>query len=531
MGRIAWKALPFMRPMMWHIIVILSLGFAMGAVVAFATTLGMDLFTNKVLIGDKIQPMQAFLLGLDDSYVVEAVDLDGAAADAGLTDDQRRTVRTRMLVWFIAMGAFGLLLFTVLRYYGAWVWQNVSQYLRVTMIERLEHLSLRFHSDSRSGDAIYRIIQDSAQIVNLLREAIINPITMVYALVIALTFITAFDALLLLGVALVAVPAVALTVVFTPRIRRRSVASRVAGSNLTSRLQETFAALKVVKASRAERLMLERFDVDSNRALDAARAPDEGTELVVPGRKLDFAPTRPGQARRPQERGQRRRPVEEIQPVAASPDDEDCAHLLGGRLHRADVVVQRVPMAVEHGPHLARRRGSAEYIRLLRDRVPHPALVRAPAAPFADRMPNALELLRPPPRVLHTVGHVEVRRPVRPPPRLDARHGNDRGALGRDQHGQVGDPVLLGADEFLAIHDKQGTVGPVLHLQVGDAAPYGHLAHGHPVLAKPVSEQQVIEIRGLRRKQGEHRESAAEGWFADFDAGDGGPDLVHLSTP
>ncbi|MDE0178407.1 MAG: ABC transporter ATP-binding protein, partial [Gammaproteobacteria bacterium] len=130
--------------------------------------------------------------------------------------------------------------------------------------------SLRFHSDSRSGDAIYRIIQDSAQIVNLLREAIISPITMVYALVIALTFITAFDALLLLGVALVAVPAVALTVVFTPRIRRRSVASRVAGSNLTSRLQETFAALKVVKASRAERLMLERFDVDSNRALDAA---------------------------------------------------------------------------------------------------------------------------------------------------------------------------------------------------------------------------------------------------------------------
>ena len=280
MGRIAWKALPFMRPMMWHIIVILSLGFAMGAVVAFATTLGTDLFTNKVLIGGKIQPMQAFLLGLDASYVVEPVDSDGATAaealddasdvEAGLTDDQRRTVRTRMLVWFIAMGAFGLVLFTVLRYYGAWVWQNVSQYLRVTMIERLEHLSLRFHSDSRSGDAIYRIIQDSAQIVNLLREAIINPITMVYTLVIALTFITAFDALLLLGVALVAVPAVVLTVVFTPRIRRRSVASRVAGSNLTSRLQETFAALKVVKASRAERLMLERFDRDSNRALDAA---------------------------------------------------------------------------------------------------------------------------------------------------------------------------------------------------------------------------------------------------------------------
>ena len=280
MGRTAWKALPFMRPMVWHIIVILSLGFAMGVVVAFATTLGIDLFTNKVLVGGKIQPMQAFLLGLDSSYVVEPMDSGRAAAaeaaddasdvDPGLTDDQRRTVRTRMLVWFVAMGAFGLVLGTVLRYYGAWVWQNLSQYLRVTMIERLEHLSLRFHTDSRSGDALYRIIQDSAQIVNLLREAIINPITMVYTLVIALTYVTAFDALLLLGVALVAVPMLVLTILFTPRIRRRSVASRVAGSNLTSRLQETFAALKVVKASRAERLMLERFDKDSNRALDAA---------------------------------------------------------------------------------------------------------------------------------------------------------------------------------------------------------------------------------------------------------------------
>ena len=274
MGRIAWKALPFMRPMLWHIVVILALGFAMGGVAAVGTTLALDLFTNKVLVGNKIQPLQGFLLGLDDSYVQATVDAREAApvtdAGTGLTDTQRRAVRTRMITWFIAVGAFGLILGTVLRYYGAWVWQNVSQYLRVTMVERLEHLSLRFHSESRSGDALYRIIQDSAQIVNLLREAIINPIMMLYTLVVAIAFVTAFDALLLLGVALAVVPMIVLTAAFTPRIRRRSVANRVAGSNLTSRLQETFAALKVVKASRAEGLMLERFDRDSNHALDTA---------------------------------------------------------------------------------------------------------------------------------------------------------------------------------------------------------------------------------------------------------------------
>jgi ABC-type multidrug transport system fused ATPase/permease subunit len=298
MGRIALKALPFMRPMLAHIIVILFLGFLMGFVTTSILTLYQNLLSDKVLVGEKIQPGQAFLLGLDDSYVKQefvgdedkagrdrlalpktgkgAWDKDSDATEPTiaeadkLTPDQRKRVRNRMYVWLMFMGALGIILGAILRYYGAWTWQNVSQYLRVTMVERLEHLSLGFHSDSRAGDAIYRIFQDSAQIVNLLSQAIIGPIMQMWPLALALAFILAFDQMLFLSIVLAAIPMVWLTVKFTPRIRRRSVANRVANSNLTSRLQEVFSALKVVKASGAENLVLERFDRDSHRALDAA---------------------------------------------------------------------------------------------------------------------------------------------------------------------------------------------------------------------------------------------------------------------
>lgn len=162
MGHIAWKTMPFMRPMAKHIIFMLVVGFVIGLIYSFAATLATDLFSNKVLMGQKIQPVQAFLLGLDESYV--ATSLPGSATDAqsldpeaALDDEQRKTVRNRLFLWFAIGGAFGVLLTTVFRYYGSWVWANVSQYLRVTMIERLEHLSLQFHSDSKAGDAIYRL--------------------------------------------------------------------------------------------------------------------------------------------------------------------------------------------------------------------------------------------------------------------------------------------------------------------------------------------------------------------------------------
>ena len=62
----------------------------------------------------------------------------------------------------------------------------------------------------------------------------------------------------------------AITVYGTPVIRRLAIANRVHNSNFTSRLQETFDATKLIKANCAESLVLDRFDQDAQKALDAA---------------------------------------------------------------------------------------------------------------------------------------------------------------------------------------------------------------------------------------------------------------------
>lgn len=272
------RSIPFMRPMFLHIALIFVVGFALTFIFTFAGTVASDMWDNKMLVNDKLQPVQSFLILVDDTYVKDdflteeeiAVNETKGFAGEDLTQEQRKTVRNRMLVWFFIGDLFGILLTAFYRYYPAWVWQNVNHYLRVAMVERLEHLSLSFHHSNRAGDAIYRIYQDSSMVVNVLQEVVIGPLEDMRGLVIAMIFLLVLDPILLGVCFLSFIPMAYLTAKGTPIIRRLAVANRVLNSNLTSRLQETFGAIKIFKANGTESIADERFDVDSARALDAA---------------------------------------------------------------------------------------------------------------------------------------------------------------------------------------------------------------------------------------------------------------------
>ena len=369
MTRLAFKTWPFMRPMLKHFIVFTVLGLVAGSLGSYLYFMGTDLFSNKVLMGRKLQPHQAWVLFLDDSYVArESVDAGSAdtaglvktskpwtkksaraahpedskeeqireaARKKGLSDEdtekyinamkseagkttewegkaektkpwrgkggkstpwtaksakskgstwreeqldpsqlmsreQRKTVRNRMLIYGIIFAVFGFVLGMPLPYYVQWVWHNVNQNLRVAMIDRAQQLSLKYHNHAKVGDAVYRVYQDSAMVMNLINGVIIGPAYAIWGILVGLAFICFFDPMLALLAALVAVPVVWLAVKWTPRLRRRSMTNRMANSQLTSRLQEIFSAIKVVKANRAETQVFEQFDRDSHRALDAA---------------------------------------------------------------------------------------------------------------------------------------------------------------------------------------------------------------------------------------------------------------------
>ena len=297
MLQLAFRTWPYFQPMLKHLMVLGGLMFS-GIVAGIpAAFVGTDLFYNKVLLGQKLQPLQATVLFVGDEYVTnEARQLgrqetnapsnitangdlnfpsgvdDSAQPDTVslLTQEQRKTVRNRLIIWGIVGSLFGALFGAGFWYYNVWVWQSVNQNLRVAMVERAESLSLSYHDNARVGDAIFRVYQDSAMIVNLIQSGIYTPISAALGLLLGLFVVAMFDPWFTLMVVVVVFPVAWLSIVSTPRIRRRVLANRIANSDLTSRAQEVFAAVKVVKANRAESRVFDRFSADSIRALDAA---------------------------------------------------------------------------------------------------------------------------------------------------------------------------------------------------------------------------------------------------------------------
>lgn len=295
MVRLTLRTWPYIRPMLRHLLIVGSIGLISVSLGFLAGIVGIDIFNNKVLVGEKLQPVQSHMLFLDHSYVAAGVGGKGGVAEEvaggqapmpdalqgatvggpavlehGLSTDQRRTVRNRLVWWGVAGITIAALFGSMLYYYLTWIWQTINQNLRVAMIDRAESLSFRYHNHARVGDAMFRVYQDSAQIVNLIQNGIVMPLFTLYGVVVGLAVVAAFDPLFTLLILLAGVPTVWVMVAVTPRIRRRALANRVANSELTSRTQEAFAVVKVVKANRAERRVLDRFRDDSNAALDAA---------------------------------------------------------------------------------------------------------------------------------------------------------------------------------------------------------------------------------------------------------------------
>ena len=104
----------------------------------------------------------------------------------------------------------------------------------------------------------------------MISEAVVGPINEIYIITIALIMVAFFEPWIALVIVLACIPVLILTMFLTPAIRYRALENRVANSDLTSRLQETMKALRVVKANQGERRVLDGFRKDSQRALDAA---------------------------------------------------------------------------------------------------------------------------------------------------------------------------------------------------------------------------------------------------------------------
>ena len=231
-----------------------------------------DLISQSILQAEPLTPFLADFIGRSELAGEARPEPTAAEPNidlAPLTAEQRHSLKWIYAV-FMVFGWFAQLpVMMLLPYYYIFIMQRVNQDLRMALVERWLGLSLRYHSDHRVGDSVYRIYQDSAQVTAVIGN-VTQSMQMLSTYAIGVVFLAALDPIL----GTMALSIVLLAVVwgrwFSPRMRERSLASREANSDFTSRVQETFAAIRVIKAYGAADREQERLERDSVRAFNAS---------------------------------------------------------------------------------------------------------------------------------------------------------------------------------------------------------------------------------------------------------------------
>ena len=219
-----------------------------------------DLLNQNLLQAEPVAPALANLVGMPE-WTQGSVE--------SLTGDQRRE-----LVWIYVALALGshlvrLPLRIINPYYNMWIMQRINQDLRVALVERWHQLSLNYHSGHRTGDSIFRIYQDSAMVTAVIGH-VIGMTLAVGSYFFCVALVTVMAPWLGFFAAIVVPVALLWSWFAMPRMRTRTLIYRAATSDVTSTIQETFGAIRLIKAFGTAGRAQRRLEGDSVIAFNAA---------------------------------------------------------------------------------------------------------------------------------------------------------------------------------------------------------------------------------------------------------------------
>ena len=136
--KLAWRCWPYYRPQLKHLFAFVGLNVFVGLLLMAIYFVGFDLIENKVLVGERLQPVQATVLLVGEESVTT-----GAEDEPKLTDEQRKRVRNGVLV----VGILTWILITTYTaaawYYQGFICQRFNQQLRVEWLSGGERLSVK----------------------------------------------------------------------------------------------------------------------------------------------------------------------------------------------------------------------------------------------------------------------------------------------------------------------------------------------------------------------------------------------------
>ena len=252
---------PFIKPLTRHLVYFVVCS---ALIFLFTTTLGfiiIGLVNNGIIAGKPLGLLHAGIYGLDPAVFVDVEEL---SADA-----------RRQLPW-LAMGStiplLGVVIITgmLLFQYSIWIFQSINQLMRVRLIDQLQMQSLAYHSQAQTGDAIYRIYQDSAMVTSIIRSIFLDPLMFLGRYLFGLAVVATFSPWLALILGITIIPALFLGRYFSSRLRVAFRRSRERNSRLTSWIQESMVGIRIIKATGNESQREAAFQRQSKEAFSAA---------------------------------------------------------------------------------------------------------------------------------------------------------------------------------------------------------------------------------------------------------------------
>jgi ABC-type multidrug transport system fused ATPase/permease subunit len=226
--RLLSRAWPFIRPYRADLIRLFVM-LLPGAAAGLAGLILVRIFFDVIGNGQPLSPSEAWLLHLPASAA-------------------RQTILTRACIVGGVAALAGLPYALFVLGYGVWVVQRISNLFRVNLFAQFQELSLSFHSEEKIGDAMFRMFQDSAGIPLVINGLVMRPLRVLPMAVVNLGWLAIFNYEMAL-IALILLPAeFALAWAFGAPLRVAFLNAREATALATTRIEETLASIKAVKA-------------------------------------------------------------------------------------------------------------------------------------------------------------------------------------------------------------------------------------------------------------------------------------------